>query len=108
MQTPNNAHTELAATVGFIARYASYLMGSGVHTSRVVRNSRRIGAALDVEINLAVFPKSIIVSGTDTEGETFSRVVTIPACPIDFERPLGPELGGIRLQALAATDREAL
>ena len=86
MQTPNNAHTELAATVGFIARYASYLMGSGVHTSRVVRNSRRIGAALDVEINLAVFPKSIIVSGTDTEGETFSRVVTIPACPIDFER----------------------
>ncbi len=86
MQTPSNAHSELAATVGFIARYASYLMGSGVHTSRVVRNSRRIGSALGIEINLAVFPKSIIVSGTDAEGESFSRVTAIAPCPIDFER----------------------
>ncbi len=85
-QTHGDPHSELAATVGFIARYASYLMGSGVHTSRVVRNSRRIGSALDVEINLAVFPKSIIVSGTDAQGESFSRVTAIPACPIDFER----------------------
>lgn len=37
---------ELCDILGFIAEYATYQLGSGVHTSRAVRNSRRIGEAL--------------------------------------------------------------
>ena len=29
----------------FIAEYSAHLMGAGVHTSRVVRNTKRIGEA---------------------------------------------------------------
>lgn len=77
---------DLAETVRFIAHYASRLMGSGVHTSRMVRNSRRIGEALGVSISIAVLSKSIVVSGTDEKSrETFSIVSNIPAHPISFE-----------------------
>ena len=33
----------------FIAEYSAHLMGAGVHTSRVVRNSKRIGEAFRSE-----------------------------------------------------------
>ena len=36
---------ELTELLDFIGEYATYLLGSGVHTSRVVRNARRIGAS---------------------------------------------------------------
>lgn len=32
----------------FIAGYSAHLMGAGVHTSRVIRNSKRIGEAYGV------------------------------------------------------------
>ena len=37
---------ELCDILGFIAEYATYQLGSGVHTSRVIRNAQRIGEAL--------------------------------------------------------------
>ena len=33
----------------FIAGYSAHLMGAGVHTSRVIRNSKRIGEAYGVD-----------------------------------------------------------
>lgn len=39
---------ELCDILGFIAEYATYQLGSGVHTSRVIRNAQRIGEALGV------------------------------------------------------------
>ena len=33
---------ELTEILDFIAEYATYLLGSGVHTSRVIRNSQRL------------------------------------------------------------------
>lgn len=44
---------ELIETLDFVAEYATYLLGSGVHTSRVIRNSQRIGASQGVDVQLS-------------------------------------------------------
>lgn len=44
----------------FIAEYAVRLMGSGVHTSRVVRNTMRISEALGVVTQMTLLHKTII------------------------------------------------
>ena len=78
---------ELTETLDFIAEYATYLLGSGVHTSRVVRNSQRIGASQGVEIQLMSFQKSSIVSIHDPRsGESATRAVKIIQRPISFVR----------------------
>ncbi len=78
---------ELHDTLDFIATYASYLLGSGVHTSRVFRNSQRLGASQGIDIQLSSSLKNIILTARDTEGgEALTRVVGIPALPISFER----------------------
>ena len=46
----------------FIAGYSAHLMGAGVHTSRVIRNSKRIGEAYGVAVKLSVFHKNIILT----------------------------------------------
>lgn len=51
---------ELCDILGFIAEYATYQLGSGVHTSRVIRNAQRIGEALGVDVQLSSFQKSTI------------------------------------------------
>ena len=44
------SEAELKAVTQFVAEYATRLMGSGVHTSRVVRNTKRLGEALGVRV----------------------------------------------------------
>ena len=78
---------ELTEILDFIAEYATYLLGSGVHTSRVIRNSQRIGASQGVDLQLSSFQKSTIITAHDEEsGEAITRVVKIPALPVSFER----------------------
>ena len=78
---------ELHEILDFIAEYATYLLGSGVHTSRVIRNSQRIGASQGVDIQLSSFQKSTILTARDEKsGEVVTRVVRIPALPVSFER----------------------
>ena len=78
---------ELIATLDFVAEYATYLLGSGVHTSRVIRNSQRIGTSQGIDIQLSSFQRSTIVTAHGPEsGEAVTRVVKIPALPISFER----------------------
>ena len=78
---------ELREIIDFIADYATYLLGSGVHTSRVIRNSRRIGSSQGVDVQMSTFQKSIILTARDVEGgESLTSVVSIPALPISFER----------------------
>lgn len=78
---------ELTKISDFTAEYTTYLLGSGVHTSRVIRNSQRIGMSQGVEIQLTSFQKSTILSVRDqTSGEVITRVVKIPALPVSFER----------------------
>ena len=57
---------ELCDILGFIAEYATYQLGSGVHTSRVIRNAQRIGEALGVDVQLSSFQKSTILTVLDT------------------------------------------
>ena len=78
---------ELTEILDFIADYATYLLASGVHTSRVIRNSQRIGQSQGVDIQLSSFQKSTILTvRDDAKGEAVTRVVKIPALPISFER----------------------
>ena len=70
----------------FISRYLSYMLGAGVHTSRVVRNSKRIGAALGTDVSIHTSQKTAMVTvrGRDVHFMD-TRVVDIPAFPISFE-----------------------
>lgn len=81
----------------FIAEYASRLMGCGVNTSRVIRNSKRLGQAVDLDVTLGVFQRSIILTSSDNDDNTHSEVVDIPKLPIDFE--YNSELSGLSWEA---------
>lgn len=59
---------ELCDILGFIAEYATYQLGSGVHTSRVIRNAQRIGEALGVDVQLSTAPQKL-----DTFGVFFMK-----------------------------------
>ena len=58
---------ELREIAQFIAEYATRLMGSGVHTSRVVRRSNRLGDALGVRVIVSAFQKVVTFSVCDDE-----------------------------------------
>lgn len=82
-----NNDRDLIATLDFVADYATYLLGSGVHTSRVIRNSQRIGVSQGFDIHLSSFQRNTIITARDPEsGASATRVVGIPALPISFER----------------------
>lgn len=78
---------ELTEVLEFVAEYATYLLGVGVHTSRVIRNTQRIGTSQGVDVQLTTFQRSTILSVRDIEShEVITRVVRIAARPISFER----------------------
>lgn len=93
-----NNHDPLKETAEFISEYAGLLMGSGVHTSRVIRNSKRISASLGTELKASIFQRSIIFYVIDKEtGESYGEVVEIPSLPINFE--YNSELSGLSWEA---------
>jgi uncharacterized membrane protein YjjP (DUF1212 family) len=70
----------------FIADYATCLLGSGVHTSRVIRNSKRIGESYGVDIKMTTFHKTIVLTVSDEKSaDVFTTVIDIPALPVSFE-----------------------
>lgn len=76
----------LLSIAKFIAEYSAHLMGCGVHTSRVVRNSKRIGESFGIDVKLSVFQKNIIMSlRNEDTNEAYSEVIDIQAHPISFE-----------------------
>lgn len=78
---------ELNNTLDFIAEYATYLLGSGVHTSRVVRNAQRIGKSQEVDIQISSTLRNITITAKDEHSSAaITRVVSIPSLPISFER----------------------
>ena len=89
---------ELKAIARFVAEYATRLMGSGVHTSRVVRNTKRLGEALGVRVIVAAFQKVVNFSVVDDEsGEVCTGAADIPPLPISFE--LNAELSALSWEA---------
>lgn len=78
----------------FIADYASMLLGSGVHCSRVIRNTRRIASGYGLNLNMSVFAASIILTLSDKdENEMYTEVVRIPEVPVSFQ--LNSELSAL-------------
>ena len=79
---------EKLSNVGeFITEYAAYMMGCGVHTSRVVRSAKRLGEAYGYSVKLSAFQKNITLTAFDEEThEHYNEVADIPALPISFER----------------------
>ena len=89
---------ELKAIARFVAEYATYLLGSGVHTSRVVRNTKRLGEALGVRVIVSAFQKVVNFSVVDDEsGEVCTEAADIPPLPISFE--LNAELSALSWEA---------
>ena len=94
MNSPNN----LKDITRFLMEYANRLMGSGVHTSRVIRNTRRIGKSLDVDVKMSLFQKTMVMSVCDnTTQEVYNEVTIIPVYPISFE--LNAELSALSWDA---------
>lgn len=90
---------ELKHRIEFLAGYAARLMGCGIHTSRVIRNTKRIGDALDFDVKTSVFQKSIILTIQDkVSGHIFSEVVEIPVLPISFK--FNSELSALSWEAV--------
>ena len=82
----------------FIADYASVLLGSGVHCTRVIRNSKRICESFGLDIKMTVFASSIILTLIDqAEDEMCTEVVVIPQVPVSFE--LNAELSALSWRA---------
>ena len=74
-------------------------MGAGVHTSRVVRNTKRIGEAFGLDVKLSVFHRNIILTIIDKEtNEACNEVIDIPAHPISFEH--NSELSALSWEAV--------
>lgn len=93
-----NSPNELKDITHFLLEYANRLMGSGVHTSRVVRNTRRIGQSLDVDVKMSIFQKTMVMSVCDNESqEVYNKVEIIPSFPISFE--LNAELSSLSWDA---------
>lgn len=76
---------EIKEVTFFIADYAACLLGSGVHTSRVVRNSNRIVQSQGLVLRMTTFPNSIILTVSDKNGDSmYTEVVQTPHLPISF------------------------
>jgi uncharacterized membrane protein YjjP (DUF1212 family) len=70
----------------FISKYAARLMSAGVHTSRIIRNTSRIGQCFGVDVQMSAFYKSIMIT-ISKKGTTqiFNKVINIPHHYISFE-----------------------
>ena len=91
-------YDELKTIGRFIADYATRLLGAGVHTSRVVRNSKRIGRSQGVQVRMTTLQKTVIMTLYVEEGETvYTEVIDIPALPISFE--LNSDLSSLSWEA---------
>lgn len=78
---------EIRQITDFIATYSTYLLASGVHTSRALRNAERIGKSQGVTVRLTYSLRNIVVSITEPESdETVTKVIGVPILPISFER----------------------
>lgn len=94
MNSPDN----LKDISHFLMEYANRLMGSNVHTSRVIRNTRRIGQSLDVDVKMSLFQKTMVMSVCDNESkEVYNEVDIIPTFPNSFE--LNAELSALSWEA---------
>ena len=76
----------LKAVGTFLSAYATHMMGSGVHTSRVVRCTQRIGESFGYVVVTMMVQKGVIIKLYDPKSNThFTIEGAIPSLPISFE-----------------------
>lgn len=76
----------LKAVGTFLLAYAAHMMGSGVHTSRVVRCTRRIGECFGYAVVTMIEQKGVLIKLHDPRSDThFTIEGAIPSLPISFE-----------------------
>lgn len=81
-----NVHDQLKSLALFLSEYATTLLASGVHTSRVVRNSSRIAASFGFQVFITMFQRTIILTIRTTDGDhSYSMVSAVKHLPISFE-----------------------
>ena len=91
--------TELQEKIDFIAEYAQHLMGCGIHTSRVIRNTKRVGESQGFDIKISTLSKTLIITLFHKETERFySEVVEVPLLPISFSH--NSELSALSWEAV--------
>lgn len=73
--------------LNFLLEYSTSLMGVGVQTSRVVRNTTRIAESYGYEIDMTLFQKSIIMTLADKDDLLHPKtsVDKIKSLPLNFE-----------------------
>ena len=76
----------LKAVGTFLSAYATHMMGSGVHTSRVVRCTQRIGESFGYVVVTMMVQKGVIIKLYDPKSNIhFTIEGAIPSLPISFE-----------------------
>lgn len=79
-------HTQLKELSRFLADYSTCLMGVGVQTSRVVKNTSRIAEAFGLCVDITIFQKTVIMTVRDQENtHSYSTVNKIKPMALNFE-----------------------
>ena len=83
----NDLHGNSLKAVGaFLSAYATHMMGCGVHTSRVVRCTQRIGESYGYTVVTMMVQKGVLIKLYDPKSNThFAIEEAIPPLPISFE-----------------------
>ena len=77
---------EIRELSNFLLDFSTTLMGAGVHTSRVVRNVRRIAGSFGYDVEMTIFQKHITMSILHGSDDSIRRtsVRAIPAAAFNF------------------------
>lgn len=98
MTAEDNIHEQLKQYSHFLSEYAICLQASGVHTTRVVRNTCRIASALGVNVEMTILHKTLNLTLSTHDGQhVYDKVSTIHPRPVSFR--LNADLSALSWQA---------
>ena len=85
MEDKSKVHDSLKQYTLFLSDYAVCLLGAGVHTTRIVRNTCRIAASWGVKAEMTVLHKTLNLTLSSADGQhTYNKVSTIQPRAISF------------------------
>lgn len=91
-------HQQLKQVSRFLSDYSTTLMAVGVQTSRIVKNTSRIAAVFDLECDMTIFQKTIIMTLRDKEkSHSYSTVNKIKSMGLNFN--INSELSSLSWEA---------
>lgn len=98
MNKDENIHEQLKQYSHFLSDYAVCLQASGVHTTRIVRNTCRIAASWGLNAEMTILHKTLNLTLSTHDGQhVYDKVNTIHPRPVSFR--LNTELSALSWQA---------